>query len=132
MIKAHKLLCLAALFAAAVSCSHDADVLTVEGGRIQGVPADSAGVTVFKGIPYAAPPVGENRWRKPQPVQSWEGVRICDTWGPASIAPGQQKGSFYWKEFYQDGNPKMSEDCLYLNVWTPEPGKVNAKLPVMI
>lgn len=132
MIKAHKLLCLAALFAAAVSCSHDADVLTVEGGKIQGVPADSAGVTVFKGIPYAAPPVGENRWRKPQPVQSWDGVRICDTWGPASIAPGQQKGSFYWKEFYQDGNPKMSEDCLYLNVWTPEPGKVNAKLPVMI
>ena len=106
-------------------------VLTVDGGRIEGV-MDEEGVAVYKGIPYAAPPVGDLRWRKPQPVQPWQGVRKCDKWGDASLQGGQQEGSFYWKEFYQDGNPSMSEDCLYLNVWTPAAGKQDAGLPVML
>ena len=106
-------------------------VLTVDGGRIEGV-MDEEGVAVYKGIPYAAPPVGDLRWRKPQPVQPWQGVRKCDKWGDASLQGGQQEGSFYWKEFYQDGNPSMSEDCLYLNVWTPAAGKQDADLPVML
>lgn len=106
-------------------------VLTVDGGQIEGV-VDEEGVTVYRGIPYAAPPVGDLRWKQPQPVQPWQGVRRCDTFGNASLQGGQQKGSFYWKEFYQDGNPAMSEDCLYLNVWTPAAGQTDARLPVMV
>ena len=106
-----------------------APVLTVEGGQIEGV-VDAEGVAVYKGIPYAAPPVGDLRWKQPQPVQPWQGVRKCDKFGAASLQGGQEEGSFYWKEFYQDGNPEMSEDCLYLNVWTPAVGK-DSRLPVM-
>lgn len=106
-----------------------APVLAVEGGQIEGV-VDAEGVAVYKGIPYAAPPVGDLRWKQPQPVQPWQGVRKCDKFGAASLQGGQEEGSFYWKEFYQDGNPEMSEDCLYLNVWTPAAGK-DSRLPVM-
>ena len=108
-----------------------APVLTVEGGKISGVPSEVPGVDIYKGIPYAAPPVGDLRWKKPQPVQPWEGVRKCDTFGPASLQRGQVTGSFYWKEFYQADKPAYSEDCLYLNVWTPAAGKPDAKLPVI-
>ena len=52
-------------------------VLTIEGGQIQGVPADIKGVTVYRGIPFAAPPTGQNRWKAPQPVIPWEGVKLC-------------------------------------------------------
>lgn len=117
---------------AACSIPRASTVLTVEGGQIDGVPGETAGVTVYKGIPYAAPPIGELRWKHPQPVQPWEGVRMCDTFGPASLQGGQEEGSFYWKEFYQSGEPQKSEDCLYLNVWTPAAGKSDAKLPVML
>lgn len=106
-------------------------VLNVEGGRIEGV-VDEEGVTVYKGIPYAAPPVGELRWKHPQPVQPWQGVRKCDRFGAASLQSKATKGTFYWKEFYQNGSPEMSEDCLYLNVWTPAAGKKESKLPVMV
>ena len=57
-----------------------APVLTVEGGQIEGV-VDAEGVAVYKGIPYAAPPVGDLRWKQPQPVQPWQGVRKCDKFG---------------------------------------------------
>lgn len=106
-------------------------VLNVEGGRIEGV-VDEEGVTVYKGIPYAAPPVGDLRWKHPQPVQPWQGVRKCDRFGAASLQSKTTKGTFYWKEFYQNGSPEMSEDCLYLNVWTPAAGKKESKLPVMV
>lgn len=107
-------------------------VLTVDGGQIEGVEADASDVIVYKGIPYAAPPVGNLRWKAPQPVEPWEGVRTCDTWGAASLQGGQQEGSFYWREFYQGEAPAMSEDCLYLNVWKPAKAKRGDKLPVMV
>lgn len=111
--------------------AQETPVLIVDGGQVSGV-VDAEGVTVYRGIPYAASPVGDLRWRQPQPVEPWQGVRRCDTFGDASLQGGQQEGSFYWKEFYQDGNPPMSEDCLYLNVWTPASGKQDAQLPVMV
>lgn len=113
-----------------MACSRPSTIVRVEGGEIEGV-LDDEGVVVYRGIPYAAPPVGDLRWKQPQPVIPWDGIRKCDKFGPASLQEGQQKGSFYWKEFYQDGNPEMSEDCLYLNIWTPATGKKN-KLPVMV
>ena len=130
MMKALKLTVCALLLGGLLPVGAQTPVLTVDGGRIEGV-MDEEGVAVYKGIPYAAPPVGDLRWKKPQPVQPWQGVRKCDKWGDASLQGGQEKGSFYWKEFYQDGNPPMSEDCLYLNVWTPAAGQTDADLPVM-
>lgn len=89
--------------------------VAVTGGTIEGY-ADN-GLTIFKGIPFAAPPVGELRWKAPQPVIPWEGVLETKEYA---------KGPF------QMGNPaQFSEDCLYLNVWTPA-GKVNEKLPVLV
>ncbi|MCR5077333.1 MAG: carboxylesterase family protein [Prevotella sp.] len=109
-------------------------VLNITGGRIQGVASGAQGITVYKGIPYAAPPVGELRWKRPQPVKPWKGVRRADTFGNISWQGGQQPGSFYWREFYQNEHTTMSEDCLYLNVWAPSAalGKPGSQLPVVM
>lgn len=94
----------------------------VENGILQGIPSGDPRITVYKGVPYAAPPVGELRWKAPQPVKNWEGVRMADRFAP--IAPQGQQGvnwaEFYTKEIHPCGYElEMSEDCLYLNVWTP-------------
>ena len=117
------------------SCTQQNPVLTVSGGRIQGVHSDGTpDVLIFKGIPYAAPPVGELRWQAPQPVIPWKDVRICDTFGPIAPQPGNKPGTFYGDEFYWAGSPAENEDCLYLNVWAPAAtvGKPEAKLPVAL
>ncbi len=124
------LLCGAALLAACGGHPSKNPVLTVEGGSIRGVETASAGVVAYKGIPYAAPPVGVLRWREPQPVQPWSGVRSADAFGPAAVQADQPVGSFYQKEFFWMGDPVRSEDCLYLNIWTPAAGDPAAKLPV--
>ena len=68
---------LSALVLSACAGEKTVPVLHVEGGDIQGVTTEKEGVYVYKGIPYAAPPIGENRWRAPQPVVAWEVVRMC-------------------------------------------------------
>ena len=125
-------ICALALAAALASCTQGNPVLSISGGKIQGVPSDSAGVLVYKGIPYAAPPVGDLRWKKPQPVQSWDTVMVADHYGHIAMQDALDPSSFYVKEFYQDGLPAMDEDCLYLNVWAPAKtvGKTDAGLPV--
>ena len=121
--------CAAALLLAA--CAPKNPVLTVEGGRIQGVVTETPGVTVYRGIPFAAPPVGDLRWKEPQPVVPWEGVRIADSWGAPSWQTPHSGGG-YTPEFFFDGDPEFSEDCLYLNVWTPAAGQPGRKLPVTL
>ena len=117
--------------AAMVSCKHDNPILRIEGGLVKGVPTETPGVIAYKGIPYAAPPVGELRWKAPQPVKKWSNLRICDSWGhPAWQSPHTPGG--YTPEFFFDGDPEFSEDCLYLNIWTPAAGKPEAKLPVTL
>ena len=103
-----------------------------ENGRVQGMAASDPRITVYRGIPFAAPPVGQLRWRAPQPAENWEGTRICNVFGPPSMQelPGEKPG-FYTKEFYTQPESEMSEDCLYLNVWTPA-DKADEKLPVMV
>lgn len=85
--------------------------VTIKSGMIQGTIGKS-GVRSFKGIPYAAPPVGGLRWKAPQPAASWAGVRKCDHFGPRAMQPPIYSDMV----FRSDG---MSEDCLYLNVWEP-------------
>lgn len=82
-------------------------------------------VSVFKGIPFAAPPVGEFRWRPPQPVKPWEGVRDASKYGPNCAQGG-------WGSAPGSISEGSSEDCLYLNLWTPAGSKPGAKLPVMV
>lgn len=100
-------------------------------GYVQGVPAETEGVAAFKGIPYATPPVGELRWRAPRPVKPWEGTLNCDAYQAAAM---QTKATipFYVDEFPIDySRIRISEDCLYLNVWTPAEA-AGDKLPVMV
>ena len=125
-------LSLSLLLLALISCTVQPPVLEIAGGKIQGVLTDSSNVMVYKGIPYAASPVGDLRWQAPQPVPAWEGVRVCDTFGPICPQFGNKPGTFYGDEFYWEGTPEESEDCLYLNVWAPAQtvGKADAKLPV--
>jgi para-nitrobenzyl esterase len=113
------------------ACTDKNPVLTIEGGRIQGVPTGTPGVTVYKGIPFAAPPVADLRWKEPQPVIPWEGVKVADTWGHPAWQAAHTPGG-YTPEFFFDGDPAFSEDCLYLNVWTPAAGKPGKKLPVTL
>ncbi len=91
-------------------------------GRLEGTRLAN-GVTAFLGIPYAAPPLGPLRWQPPQPLPRWPGVRAASKPGPRCIQHAP------YGELEPD-NPHMSEDCLYLNVWTPQPS-AHAKLPVI-
>ena len=100
-----------------------AAVVKTQGGDVQGLAERE--VVAFKGIPYAAPPVGSLRWREPQPATPWPGVRKGDAFGSACIQkPGLSQAN--------GGDPgPLSEDCLYLNVWTPKADPA-ARLPVMV
>ncbi len=98
--------------------------LRIESGLIADVGADASGIRVFRGLPYAAPPVGARRWRAPQPVEPWAGFRNAERWGPRCMQ-GDRLGDL------DPLNDRMSEDCLYLNVWTPAKSAAD-RLPVMV
>ena len=115
--------------AALVGCHPANPVLDIEGGKVQGVESSVKGVYIYKGIPFAAPPVGDLRWKEPQPVVPWEGVKVADTFGPGAMQAKHDSSNPWTSEFYWE-DPEFSEDCLYLNVWTPAPGKPGKKLPV--
>jgi len=103
-----------------------------EYGTLRGEICGDPRVTAFKGVPYAKPPVGELRFRAPQPPEPWEGIRDATRFGPISIhkQPGLDFSEFYTKELNPTASEyEMSEDCLYLNIWTPARSAAD-KLPV--
>ncbi len=91
--------------------------ISVEGGLISGSYDESTGITSFKGVPFAAPPVGDLRWKAPQPVIPWEGVKQCTTFSASPIQNTPLPFSMWTQEFIAPKEP-LSEDCLYLNIWT--------------
>lgn len=98
--------------------------LTIANGTIEGEFDIKTNIQSFKGIPFAQPPVGDLRWKAPQPVTNWNGVKQTKKFGPRAI----QSNVFGDMGFRSDG---MSEDCLYLNVWSPAKS-ANEKLPVLV
>ena len=94
-------------------------IANTENGQVRGLPAADPRITSFKGIPFAAPPVGGNRWRAPQPAADWKGVRNCFAFAPISVQdPPGDADDIYSREWHVDPDIPMSEDCLYLNIWT--------------
>lgn len=105
-------------------------ILNIQGGQIKGVETATKGVVVYKGIPFAAPPVGKLRWREPQPIVPWKGVKIANAYGAAAMQITWDPQSFYGREWRASGSVPFNEDCLYLNIWTPAAGDKNKKLPI--
>lgn len=110
---------------AAAIRADDGPQLEISTGRIAGEILEVDGETIhaFKGIPFALPPTGELRWRPPQPASSWEGVKSCREFAPACPQPQDLASGTNYRH--------QSEDCLYLNIWTPVERRA-AKLPVMV
>ena len=107
-------------------------VVKTENGIVRGIEAADPRITSFKGIPFAAPPVGENRWRAPQPCRDWEGELEAFRFAPISVQDTPGIGDMiYNREWHVDPDILMDEDCLYLNVWTPAKSS-DEKLPVVV
>jgi len=115
----------------AVATGASGDTVVTRLGSVRGAPGKVEGVTVFKGIPFAAPPVGELRWAMPQPAASWNGVRDATQWGDSCVQnPAPERFPVNSATDMPD-SPGISEDCLYLNVWTPAKS-AGEKRPVMV
>jgi para-nitrobenzyl esterase len=93
----------------------------VEGGLVEGTIEN--GITIYRGIPFAAPPVGDRRWCPPQPVKKWDGVLKADKFGPASLQLNIPVLGYL--------DYGMSEDCLYLNIWKSS-NSSGEKFPVIV
>lgn len=110
------------LLAAGLPALASAAPVRIETGLLQGVRAH--GVVAYEGVPFAAPPIGALRWREPQPVANWPGIREARSFAPACMQTGASMPG--------EPDPKINEDCLYLNVWTPAARRGRSALPVMV
>jgi para-nitrobenzyl esterase len=106
------------LFTFACGSSTITTTVDVTGGAIEGV--EEEGILIYKGVPFAAPPVGDLRWKAPEPVEPWTGVKKADAFAPGCMQAANAMGN----------TAPVSEDCLYLNVWTPAKAE-GENLPVI-
>ncbi len=104
---------------AMISGAQAAPTISTDAGTVQGVGADD--IVVYEGVPYAAAPVGSLRWRPPQPVVPWKGIRPAGSFAPSCMQTGVSMPG--------ETPPTTSEDCLYLNIWTPAAAR---RLPVIV
>lgn len=107
-----------------------APVVRISSGLISGTKSGIGEVTSYKGIPFAAPPVNELRWKAPKPAKPWKGVKKCEAYGPSPMQSKPVPFGVYTSEFLIPEKP-ISEDCLYLNVWTNARSKADKK-PVLV
>lgn len=120
----NKLFVLLVIFLNCVAAAPAADLVQTANGVIEGRGVQPSGVRIFRGIPFAQPPTGELRWQEPQLVKNWQGVRQALEFGPRCM----QARVFDDMQFRSNG---VSEDCLYLNVWTPAKSN-RERLPVLV
>ncbi len=124
ILRKNKFFSAAVLIAVLTGASFAADQVKTKNGVVEGTGKQKSGVRMFKGIPYAAPPIGDLRWKPPQPANDWKGARDATKFAARCM----QHPVFSDMVFRSDG---LSEDCLYLNVWTSA-NKKGEKLPVLV
>jgi para-nitrobenzyl esterase len=107
----------------------DPGKVETEAGYISGIEGNG-GIKIFMGVPYAAPPVRDLRWKEPRPVEKWKGIKKCVTPPPSAMQSKPVPFSMWSKEFMAPEEP-LSEDCLYLNIWTTAE-RTNEKRPVIV
>ena len=113
---------------AQMSLNQTMSVIRTENGLVSGY--NSGDITIFKGVPFAAPPVGDFRWKAPQPAKNWTGILKCDKFS-ASPMQSNPVPFMMWTEEFITPPGNLSEDCLYLNIWTPAKSQ-KEKLPVFV
>lgn len=109
---------------------NDLAVVKTDAGLVSGSTNITGDVHIFKGIPFAAPPVGDLRWKEPQPVKPWDGVKQCTAFSASPMQGKPDEFGVYTREFLIPYEP-ISEDCLYLNVWTGAKSSTE-KQPVLV
>jgi len=110
--------------------SNSFNTVKTDAGMVSGSVSSDGKVHIFKGIPFAAPPVGDLRWKVPQPVAPWVGVKQCTAFSASPMQPKPDEFGVYTREFLIPYEP-ISEDCLYLNVWTNAKSSADKK-PVLV
>lgn len=108
---------LIALLIICLSASAQMDTIKTDAGFISGATNNDNSLHIYKGIPFAAPPVGELRWKAPQPVTHWSGVKKCDAFAASPMQNKPIPFMMYTAPYLIPSSP-ISEDCLYLNIWT--------------
>ena len=107
-------------------------IVKTENGLVRGLPGNNTRISVFKGIPFAQPPVGSNRWKAPQPCKDWDGIYDAYKFAPISMQDQPGIGTdIYCREWHVDPDIEINEDCLYLNIWT-NAKNADEKLPVLV
>jgi len=127
LLSTSSLLLTFAIFYSVPALHADSKEVTIESGKLRGAYNPDHSVLMFKGVPFAAPPTGDLRWKAPQPAKKWDGIRTADKFGSACLQT-DVFGDIL--QFMRDAQP--SEDCLNLTIWLPAPAAVKSKLPVFL